>query len=32
LARFRLSILKESVTPKGMAKSTILIKLKNEKN
>jgi len=32
LARFRLSILKESVTPKGMAKSTVLIKIKNEKN
>lgn len=30
--RFGLSILKESVTPKGMARSTVQIKLKNEKN
>lgn len=32
LNRFRLSIIKETVTPKGMAKSTVLIKIKNEKN
>jgi hypothetical protein len=32
LARFRLAILKESVTPRGMAKSTVMIKIKNEKN
>jgi hypothetical protein len=32
LARFHLSIVKESVTPKGMARSTVLIKIKNEKN
>jgi hypothetical protein len=31
LTRFRLTILKESVTPKGMARATVLIKMKNEK-
>lgn len=32
LARFNLAIIKESVTPKGLAKSSVVIKIENERN
>ncbi len=32
LARFNLTIIKESVTPKGLAKSSVVIKIENERN